>query len=85
MLAGLLLRIGLPLLLAGGSVAVLWWRVNDAAYDRGYEARDKEARAYIEKLETRLAERMRRNEGLTTEEIDCQLRRLRNPKAECGK
>jgi hypothetical protein len=81
----LFIRWALGLLGGVGLLVGAYAWITTGAYNRGFEARDKEARAYIEKLETRLAERMRQNEGLTTEEIDCQLRRLRNPKAECGK
>lgn len=71
-------------LVAGGGL--IWLEtVKSRAYDRGYTQRDIEAREVIARLEQRLAQRMRENEGLTDPEIDCQLRRLRNPKAECGK
>jgi hypothetical protein len=53
------------------------------AYERGVAARDAEAREVIGRLEARLAERMKKNESKTDDEIDCELRRLRNPKAEC--
>ena len=81
----LLIRWALGLLGGVGLLVGAYAWITTGAYNRGYEARDKEAREVIQRLETRLAERMRQNEGLTTEEIDCQLRRLRNPKAECGK
>jgi hypothetical protein len=59
--------------------------INNRAYDRGEAAAKEAAREQIQRMEERLAKRMRENEGLTDPEIDCQLRRLRNPKAECGK
>jgi len=59
--------------------------ITTGAYNRGYEARDREAREVMEKLQARRDERIRRNEELPDPVIDCELRRLRNPKAECGK
>jgi len=79
----LFIRWALGLLGGVGILVGAYAWITTGAYNRGYEARDKEARAYIEKLETRLAERMRQNESKTDDEIDCELRRLRNPKAEC--
>jgi hypothetical protein len=78
----LVLALGLGLIVAAAGVA---WRINDSAYDRGHAARDAEAREIINRLEARLAERMKQNESKTDDEIDCELRRLRNPKAECGR
>jgi hypothetical protein len=70
-------------ILAGGIAYIE--TLKSRAYDRGFAARDVEAREVIGRLEARLAERLRNNESKTEDEIDCLLKRLRNPKAECGK
>jgi hypothetical protein len=67
------------------AVGLLYLKVTSDAYDRGFAKRDAEAREQIARMEERLAKRLRENEGMTDEAIDCALRRLRNPKAECGK
>lgn len=64
-------------------VALLYLKVTSDAFDRGYAKRDTEARQIIARMEERLAQRMRENEGLDDAAIDCALKRLRNPKAEC--
>lgn len=65
------------------AAGLFYLKVTSDAYDRGFSARDTEAREYMARAEARLSERMRKDEGLSDSEIDCQLRRLRNPKAEC--
>lgn len=72
-------------LFIAGVLAFAWWQLTEGAYKRGFAARDAEAREQIQRMEERLAKRMRENEGLDDAAIDCALRRLRNPKAECGK
>jgi hypothetical protein len=67
------------------AAALFYLKITSDAFDRGFAKRDTEAREVIARLEQRLAQRMKENEGLTDPEIDCQLRRLRNPKAECPK
>ena len=74
--AGMVLAV---LLVLGGGYA---W-VTTAAYNRGVAARDKEAREIINRMEARLIEAMKRNEKLTPDELDCALRRLREPTAAC--
>lgn len=61
----------------------LWGVVTTGAYNRGFEARDFEARLQIERMEARVKEALIKNENKTDAEIDCELRRLRNPSVEC--
>ena len=72
------------LLVAAAIGFAVWW-IDDSGYARGRDARDAVAREQMAKMEQRMAERLRQNEGLTEDEVDCALRRIRNPKAECGK
>lgn len=65
------------------AAALLYWKISSDAFDRGFAKRDQEAREQIQRMEQRLAQRMRENEGLTDPEIDCQLKRLRNPSVKC--
>lgn len=65
------------------AAGLFYLKVTSDAYDRGFSARDTEAREVIARLEQRLAQRMKENEGLDDAAIDCALKRLRNPKAEC--
>ena len=68
-------------ILAG--VAVLYFVIDGRGYDRGFTERDTQAREQIAKLEQRMAERLRNNEGLDDAAIDCALKRLRNPSVKC--
>lgn len=65
------------------AAALFYLKVTSDAFDRGFAKRDAEAREQIQRMEERLAKRMRENEGLDDDAIDCALKRLRNPKAEC--
>jgi hypothetical protein len=69
----------------GVAAGLLYLKITSDAFDRGFAKRDTEAREQIQRMEERLAKRMRENEGLDDDAIDCALKRLRNPKAECGK
>ena len=79
----LILGVGKYVAILAG-VAVLYFVIDGRGYDRGFTERDTQAREQIAKLEQRMAERLRQNEGLTDDEVDCALKRLRNPRAECG-
>jgi hypothetical protein len=70
-------------ILAG--IAALYFVIDGRGYDRGRSERDAEARQQIAEMEKRVAQRLRQAEGLSDADLDCELRRLRNPKAECGK
>ena len=76
--------VGKWVLIAVAAGVAYWW-VTSGAYDRGFAARNTQAREQIAKMEQRMAERLRQNEGLTEDEVDCALRRIRNQRAECGK
>lgn len=78
----LFLALGLAFIVAVGGVVVT---INNRAFDRGFTARDTEARAVITRMETRLREQLEKNQNKTDAQIDCELIRLRNPKAECGR
>lgn len=84
-LAGSLLGkagIALAVLLVLGGI---YWKITSDAYDRGVAARDKEAREIINRMEARLKEALKKNETLTDDELDCALRRLRQPNAACSR
>ena len=67
------------------AAALFYFKVTSDAYDRGFAARDAEARETIRRMEEQLVRRIKENENLTPDELDCALKRIRNPKAECGK
>lgn len=67
---------------AGGGL--VWLEtVKSRAYDRGYAKAQAEMRATLDRQEAALREALRRNENLTDPELDCRLKRLRNPGAAC--
>lgn len=66
-------------LLLGGAYA---W-VTTGAYNRGYAAAGAEMRATLDRQEAALREALRKNENLSDPELDCRLKRLRNPGATC--
>ena len=86
MFAGIFASLGGKLIAGVAALAFLLgvyaW-ITTGAYNRGFAERDTQAREQIAKMEQRMAERLRQNEGLTEDEVDCALRRIRNPKAEC--
>lgn len=65
------------------AAALFYLKVTSDAFDRGFAKRDAEARQQIAEMEKRVAVRLREAESLTDEQIDCELRRLRNPGAKC--
>ena len=74
--------IAIPLLVVaflGGAYA---W-VTTGAYNRGKAAALVEHQKVLDRLEAELARRLRDNEGLSDPDIDCKLKRLRNPGAAC--
>lgn len=74
--AGMVLAV---LLVLGG----VYWKVTDAAYNRGVAARDAQAREIINRMEARLKEALKKNENLSDDDLDCALKRLRQPTAPC--
>lgn len=79
----MLVRFALPWVLAGSALLGAYSYVTTKAYNRGVAARDADARETINRMEARLKEALRRNENLTDDELDCALKRLRNPAAPC--
>ncbi len=79
----LFIRWALGLLGGVGLLVGAYAWITTGAYNRGYEARDKEAREVINRMEARLKEALKKNEALTDDELDCALKRLRNPNAPC--
>ena len=75
-------KIGAALLLVVVLGAV-YWKVTDAAYSRGVAARDAQAREIINRMEARLKEALKKNENLSDDDLDCALKRLRQPTAPC--
>lgn len=75
-------KIGAGLLIAallGGGYA---W-ITTAAFNRGHAAAQTEMEATLQRQEKALRDALRKNEALTDPELDCQLKRLRNPSAAC--
>jgi len=57
--------------------------INNRAYDRGVAATEKASMEALNRMEARLREALKKNESLTDPELDCALRRLRQPNAPC--
>ena len=66
-------------LVLGGSYAWL----TTGAYNRGVAATEKAAQEQLNRMETRLRAELRKNESLSDRDLDCALKRLRQPNATC--
>lgn len=72
---------GAAALLAG---LIVWHEVaKSRAYDRGQADLRVEMEATLQRQEKALRDALRKNEALTDPELDCRLKRLRNPSAPC--
>ncbi len=65
------------------AAGLLYLKLTSDAYDRGFAARDTQAREQLNRMEARLRDALKKNESLTDDELDCALRRLRQPNAAC--
>jgi hypothetical protein len=57
--------------------------INNRAYDRGVSATEKAATEALNRMEARLRVALKKNEALSDPELDCALKRLRQPNAPC--
>ena len=69
-------------LIAGG-LGGAYWAITTGAYNRGVAATEKAAQEQLNRMETRLRAELRKNESLSDRDLDCALKRLRQPNAAC--
>lgn len=66
-----------------GGIGTAVVTINNRAYDRGVSAARAAMEATLNRQEAALREALRKNESLSDPDIDCRLKRLRNPGAPC--
>ena len=57
--------------------------ITTGAYNRGVAATEKASMEALNRMEARLRETLKKHETLTDPELDCALKRLRQPNAAC--